>query len=169
MKTTSDEDRSCQFGRMPAHTMYKGDQTDRKHFVSLLFDLLKLEKCFVVFSFFLLSSQMSDVLITKKEKALCSIYHCSCSYWPYDAPSFTHTNTPNPNPPTTTFKLITSCKKCRNRSSTCVTVQHAAVEAALPHVTLDQTSLTLGLLRGLEERPVDAPLTERDLTNRKVS
>lgn len=27
-------------------------------------------------------------------------------------------------------------------------------------------ALTLGLLRGLEERPVDAPLTERDLGNR---
>lgn len=26
------------------------------------------------------------------------------------------------------------------------------------------TGLTLGLLRGLEDRPVDAPLTERDLT-----
>lgn len=29
------------------------------------------------------------------------------------------------------------------------------------------TTLTLGLLRGLEERPVDAPLTERDLTHNK--
>lgn len=28
-------------------------------------------------------------------------------------------------------------------------------------------TLTLGLLRGLEERPVDAPLTERDLTHDK--
>lgn len=41
---------------------------------------------------------------------------------------------------------------------TCVTR-----EAVSP---LDQSSLTLGLLRGLEERPVDAPLTDRDLTNR---
>lgn len=30
-----------------------------------------------------------------------------------------------------------------------------------------QQALTLGLLRGLEERPVDAPLTERDLTERQ--
>lgn len=29
-----------------------------------------------------------------------------------------------------------------------------------------QQALTLGLLRGLEERPVDAPLTERDLIKR---
>lgn len=29
-----------------------------------------------------------------------------------------------------------------------------------------QQALTLGLLSGLEERPVDAPLTERDLTKR---
>lgn len=33
---------------------------------------------------------------------------------------------------------------------------------------MDLKSLTLGLLRGLEESPVDAPLTERDLANRRV-
>lgn len=32
-----------------------------------------------------------------------------------------------------------------------------------------QQALTLGLLRGLEESPVDAPLTERDLANRPES
>lgn len=127
MKTTSDEDRSCQFGRMSAHTMYKGDQTDRKHLFFLLFDLVKLEKSFGVFSFFLLFSQMSDVLITKKEKALCSIYHCSCSYWPYDVPSFTHTNTPP--------HLQANYQK----QYFCVTVRHVTVKAALPHVKLDLT------------------------------
>lgn len=29
-----------------------------------------------------------------------------------------------------------------------------------------QQALTLGLLRGLEDKPVEAPLTERDLTKR---
>lgn len=40
------------------------------------------------------------------------------------------------------------------------------VKAVLLHVKMDLRSLTLGLLRGLEESPVDAPLTERDLTDR---
>lgn len=31
--------------------------------------------------------------------------------------------------------------------------------------TIEGEVLTLGLLRGLEDRPVEAPLTERDLTN----
>lgn len=31
-----------------------------------------------------------------------------------------------------------------------------------------QQALTLGLLRGLDERPVEAPLTERDLTDQRL-
>lgn len=32
-----------------------------------------------------------------------------------------------------------------------------------------QQALTLGLLRGLDERPVEAPLTERDLTDQRLN
>lgn len=76
---TSDEDRSCQFGKMSAHTMCKRDQTGREH-VLLLFDLLRLgkKKGFSVFS--LLSSQLSDLTNNEEKKVQCSIYHCSCSY-----------------------------------------------------------------------------------------
>lgn len=62
--------------------------------------------------------------------------------------------------------LITLCLQHKLRRITCVTVCCVVVKAGLPHVKMDLKSLTLGLLRGLEESPVDAPLTERDLTNR---
>lgn len=149
VKTTSDEDRSCQFGKTSAHTFCKGDQSERKHFYPL-FNQLQLEKKKSVVFFFYCPVKWWEKM------ALFSLYHCSCLYWPCDFPYLSL-------PP---LMLITLCNNHKLRRFTCVTECCVTVKAVLLHVKMDLKSLTLGLLRGLEESPVDAPLTERDLTNR---
>lgn len=52
------------------------------------------------------------------------------------------------------------------RMHICIVFTDSAVNSNSCVCTAGQQALTLGLLRGLEERPVDAPLTERDLTTR---
>lgn len=59
--------------------------------------------------------------------------------------------------------MLVSCSKISAGNQT------GNISCAYCLLKVGRQALTLGLLRGLEERPVDAPLTERDLTEDRIS